>query len=162
MEMTLERETIIAETIARLAHFGAVCKFGGEPFITHPEAVAASTYGMDRPVAWLHDVLEDVAITATHLRAAGISTATIAAVTILTRNEGTYEEYIDDIVASGNVSAMRVKVADLTHNLRPSCPDSLRPRYEAARKRLMVTLAALALPPTNFDEGLVAGDNYHG
>lgn len=33
--------------------------------------------------------------------------------------------------------AWSVKQADLEHNLRPSCPEQLRPRYEKALARFL-------------------------
>lgn len=127
-------EILIAETIARVAHYGQTCRFGGEPFISHPETVASYVKPEYQPTAWLHDVLEDTPLTVDHLRTAGISEATITAVELLTRPHEflEYDTYIQRIIESGNITALVVKHADLTHNLRPSLPERMRPRYERA------------------------------
>lgn len=62
--------TALALSFAEAAHRGQVRKFSGEPYIRHPERVAdlLRTFGYyDRDdliaVAYLHDVIEDCAIT---------------------------------------------------------------------------------------------------
>ena len=42
-----------------------------------------------------------------------------------------YEAYIA-VLASGNLLAIAVKLADLRDHLDPNCPAELRPRYERA------------------------------
>lgn len=54
-----------AEAIAKQAHHGQKRNYGGAPYHTHPERVAALVAGLpgatdvDVAAAWLHDVLED-------------------------------------------------------------------------------------------------------
>jgi (p)ppGpp synthase/HD superfamily hydrolase len=136
-------ETQTAEIIAILAHYGQTTKSEGMVYLHHPAAVAAAVANEYKAVAWLHDVLEDCAwVCEGHLRAAGIESATVEAVRILTHmKQQPYGEYIDDIIASGNRAAMIVKLADLTHNLRPSCPDHLRSKYLIAKTKLDAVLA---------------------
>lgn len=138
-----QREISIAEAIARMAHRGQVTGSEGMDYITHPAAVAALLPDELKPAGWLHDVIEDSAFTAEDLSAAGISQRTIEIVLIVSRSKDfeTYAAFIQRIAASGNDGAIRVKLADLRHNLRPSCPDSLRARYLPAVEQLDAALA---------------------
>jgi (p)ppGpp synthase/HD superfamily hydrolase len=126
-------EMIRAEAIARCAHFGQVDKFN-EPYIKHVERVVAAMDGSEaKAVAWLHDVVEDTPISGAALAAAGISPRVVRAVMLLTRQEpDDYARHIATIHRSGDELAIAVKLADLRDHLRPGCPESLRPRYEAA------------------------------
>lgn len=138
-------EVQIAEIVARIAHAGQTTKSEGEAFIMHPAAVAARVSDELKAAAWLHDVLEDSAVDAAGLLAVGISPRTVAIVEIVSRDDKeSYEAFIERIIGSNNVEAMRVKLADLEHNLRPSCPATLRPRYEKAAVQLRQLL-----PPTD-------------
>lgn len=140
------KEPLIAKTIATLAHYGQGYSNGVElgPYIDHPAAVAASVPLELKPAAWLHDVLEDSPITVAHLSAAGIAQRTIDIVVIVTRlSTETYVEFITRIATSNNIGAITVKLADLRHNLRPSCPDRLATRYRPAVVQLEAALAAL-------------------
>lgn len=57
-----------AKEFATKAHEGVFRKWGGDPYIKHPERVAAkvaelpATDEYDVAAAWLHDVIEDVAL----------------------------------------------------------------------------------------------------
>lgn len=143
----VDRGIVVAETIARIAHYGQTCRFGGESFITHPAAVAADVarqrFSRFVATAWLHDVLEDTPLTVDHLRSAGVADSTIEAVEILTRVDPfqPYDDYIERIVSSHNAAALIVKRADLEHNLRPSCPPEHRERYLKALGRISTCAA---------------------
>ena len=136
--MADESEIVIAERIARAAHAGQTEQSTGDDYIHHIERVVAMVDGDPaQAVAWLHDVLEDTAMTAADLRRAGISSRVVAAVWWLTRREcDSYPAYIERLKASGDPLALVVKIADLRDHLRPNCPPSLRPRYEAAWEAL--------------------------
>jgi (p)ppGpp synthase/HD superfamily hydrolase len=133
-------EVSIAEGIARKAHAGQKEESTGEDYIKHVERVVALVEGDDaKAAAWLHDVIEDSPVTEQDLRNAGISEETLEAVFWLSRDEKqTYAEYIQLIKQSGNDLAIAVKIADLRDHLRPNCPPRLRPRYEAALKKLAI------------------------
>jgi (p)ppGpp synthase/HD superfamily hydrolase len=140
--LTLRREISIAEIVATLGHFGQKPTADGLDFIQHPKAVASGTPLRFRAAAWMHDLLEDTSCTPNHLRAVGISEETIKIVEIVSRrSDETYEQFISRIAKSENVGAITVKLADLKHNLRPSCPESLRARYLKA-----VPILEAALP----------------
>lgn len=114
-----------------------------EPYIQHPLRVMLAV----RPfrtqiVAVLHDVLEDTAVTAGELRAAGFPDEVVTAVVAMThRPEDTYADYIEQVAA--NPLAREVKLADLADNLAnnqrlPRTPDVVERigRYETAIRRL--------------------------
>ena len=134
----------IAEQIARMAHDGQKEESTGADYIHHLERVVAlvETEGeYVKAVAWLHDVLEDTAMTERHLRDAGMSGRIIRAVKTLTRSRGeSYKSYIDRVVEQDAGLEVVVKVADLRDHLRPNCPEGLRPRYEKALALLTARL----------------------
>ncbi|WP_052573656.1 bifunctional (p)ppGpp synthetase/guanosine-3',5'-bis(diphosphate) 3'-pyrophosphohydrolase [Haloferula sp. BvORR071] len=107
-----------ASAIALEAHAGQFRRDGTTPYVRHPEAVAARVAGdpLAEAVAWLHDVLEDTAVTPEMLRSEGIPEEVIAAVAMLTKPDGAdYEEYLRAIKA--NPLAKKVKLADMLSNL---------------------------------------------
>ena len=105
-----------AKQIATKAHKGQN-RWDNTPYITHPEAVAASVR-TDRAkcVAWLHDVVEDTDVTLHDLVLAGVDKAVVTAVEAITKREG--EAYVDYLkrVAANNTATL-VKVKDIEHNL---------------------------------------------
>jgi (p)ppGpp synthase/HD superfamily hydrolase len=103
--------------IAAKAHEGQRDK-EGLPYILHPLRVMATVTGEDAQiVAVLHDVIEDTAVTADDLRAAGFSPAVVAAVERVTHRKG--QPYADYVVGcKSDDVARRVKLADLTDNTR--------------------------------------------
>lgn len=133
-----------AERLARHAHGGQVDKVGEHYVDGHLTRVVGLVEGDDaKAVGWLHDVLEDTAMTAADLRAAGIPARVIEAVELLTRppkgapDRGTYADYIAGLLrATDNPLALKVKLADLRDHLNPHCPERLRPRYERALEAL--------------------------
>lgn len=126
--------------LATAAHRGQVRKFSGDPYITHPRRVAL-TFAPKWPhvaVALLHDVIEDTDVTAEGLLKAGVEPAVVDSVLVLTRRDDeSYSEYLDRVIASGDEVAIAIKVADIKDNMR-DLPEShgLRRRYEKALSRL--------------------------
>lgn len=106
-----------AIVIATNGHAGQFDK-GGRPYILHPLAVMHILNSNDEELsvaAVFHDLIEDTKVTYADLRAAGISERVITIVKALTKNPGeTYEEYKERVMS--NPDAMKVKLADLTHN----------------------------------------------
>jgi (p)ppGpp synthase/HD superfamily hydrolase len=106
-----------AIVIATNGHAGQFDK-GGRPYILHPLAVMHILNSNDEELsvaAVLHDLIEDTKVTYAELRAAGISERVITIVKALTKVPGeTYEEYKERVMS--NPDAMKVKLADLTHN----------------------------------------------
>jgi hypothetical protein len=139
MEAKEEDAMTTAERLARHAHGGQVDKVGEHYVDGHLTRVAGLVEGDDaKAVGWLHDVLEDTAMTAADLREAGVPARVIEAVALLTRppkdapDRGSYADYIGALRAADNPLALAVKRADLRDHLNPNCPPRLRPRYELA------------------------------
>ena len=106
-----------AEDIATKAHKGQFDRCGVE-YINHPRTVASY---VDNPkekiVAWLHDTIEDTDIAEADLRPVFGDEITDAVVA-LTKTEGEdYFDYISRVIK--NPLSARVKIADLTHNMKP-------------------------------------------
>lgn len=90
----------------------------GAPAILH--ALAVGLMGEDeleQKAGFLHDVVEDSGLTIEDLRDMGVDEDVLEAVKLLTHREGiSYEDYIKDILYSGNETAIQVKINDLHHN----------------------------------------------
>ena len=107
----------------------------------------------ERHAAWLHDAIEDTPTTAADLLERGYGADVVAIVTALTKTESgsSYQDWIEQMAASGFVPAMRVKLADLSDNSDPARlaqlpPDraaSLAARYERAKETLVAALDTL-------------------
>jgi hypothetical protein len=97
------------------AHAGQLDK-AGLPYVNHPLHLAEQMTTEDETcVALLHDVMEDCGATPEDLLALGLSHDAVAAVQLLTRQDGV--PYLDYVRTVGeNPIARRVKVADLRHN----------------------------------------------
>lgn len=104
-----------AHEIATNAHKGQKDKAGLD-YIKHPEFVANLVNAEEeKATAYLHDTLEDTALTIDDLRESGIPEAVINAVSVLTKNKA--EEYFDYLKkVKENPIARKVKLADLKHN----------------------------------------------
>ncbi|MEU3410558.1 HD domain-containing protein [Streptomyces sp. NPDC006658] len=110
------------ETLARAAHDGQTDK-AGRPYAEHLAAVAdgVRARGGDPEqiaAAWLHDAVEDAALSEQWLEAAGLTARTKAIVRALTKRPGEPPEaYAARILATPG--ALLVKEADLAHNADP-------------------------------------------
>lgn len=116
MKLLLESKEIAkAYQIAVTAHKRQLDK-GGHDYIGHPLAVAEMLMTEDEQiVALLHDVVEDTPITLQNLRKQGFSERIVKAIDCLTKREcETLETYLDRV--KSNPLAVKVKIADLTHN----------------------------------------------
>ena len=91
----------------------------GNPAVAHVLAVGLMGKTVNEQKAgFLHDVVEDSDITIADLRAEGVEEDVLTAVDLLTHRPGvTYEDYVKNIVNSGNQTAIQVKLNDLHHNL---------------------------------------------
>ena len=125
-------EVEIAETIARIAHYGQVVKSTGEDFIMHPQAVAEMLPMHLKPAGWLHDVIEDEPFFSPgRLLAAGIHPRTIDIVVAVSRQaQESYDDFIRRVISTRDRNIIRVKHADMTHNRRAGCPPKLMERYD--------------------------------
>ena len=110
----------LARRIAHREHDGQFDK-AGEPYIRHPEAVAARLAGHPRrqAMALLHDVPEDTPATIDMLRAEGVAEDILTVVEALThRGNEPREDYNRRVLAAGD-NAVAVKVADILENDDP-------------------------------------------
>lgn len=90
----------------------------GEPYIEHLKFVSNYFNRLEyKVVGLLHDVLEDTTLTKKDLEKLKYPKEIIEAVSILTRKKNeTYSSFIDRIIDSNNIMAIRVKKIDMTHN----------------------------------------------
>ena len=70
-----------------------------------------------KSMALMHDVLEDTSITRKDLESLGYDNDFITVLEILTNTYDSYDEYIDQIIASKNKEALAIKLKDLLHNM---------------------------------------------
>ncbi|MGY0024032.1 HD domain-containing protein [Streptomyces sp. cg35] len=111
------------EALVRRAHEGQTDK-AGRPYAEHLHAVADGVRrrgGTEAQIAaaWLHDAVEDDALTAGWLAAAALPEETKAMVLALTKRAGEPPEaYARRILATPG--ARLVKEADLAHNADPA------------------------------------------
>ncbi|MFJ3229690.1 HD domain-containing protein [Streptomyces sp. NPDC086787] len=139
------------EAVARAAHEGQTDK-AGRPYAEHLRAVAEGVRarGGDEDqiaAAWLHDAVEDDALSARWLDEAALSRRTKDIVFAVTKRAGEEPEaYARRILATPG--ALLVKEADLAHNadpdrlavLEPPVRERLTGKY--ARMRALLGLAA--------------------
>ncbi|MFD4603580.1 HD domain-containing protein [Streptomyces sp. NPDC058464] len=124
------------EALARAAHAAQTDK-AGRPYAEHLAAVAhgVAARGGDPDqiaAAWLHDSVEDHALTEEWLATAAVSPRTRAIVLALTKHPGEPpESYAHRVLATPG--ALLVKEADLAHNADPG---RLAVLDERTRKRL--------------------------
>jgi (p)ppGpp synthase/HD superfamily hydrolase len=143
--------------LARKLHHGQVDK-AGAPYFGHVVRVAANLLRLfpnasldEHHAAFLHDVMEDCGITAGELSGLGYSENTISIIQAVTRVKGeniSYADWIWRLSKSGDIGAIRVKIADLSDNLAPARLETLKPqrahslakRYNKAIKVLIAAL----------------------
>ncbi|MEV6948636.1 HD domain-containing protein [Streptomyces sp. NPDC051172] len=125
------------EATARAAHEGQTDK-AGRPYAEHLQAVAdgVRTRGGDEDqiaAAWLHDAVEDDALSGQWLEEAPLTPRTKNIVLAVTKRPGeSPEAYAERILSTPG--ARLVKEADLAHNADPA--RLARLTDEATRKRL--------------------------
>jgi (p)ppGpp synthase/HD superfamily hydrolase len=103
------------------------------PYIAHPEAVAAAVADEDKPVAWLHDTIEDTkepGITLAAMKEVFPEPVVEAVLAMTKRPNEEYGAYVERVKA--NPVARRVKVADIRHNLDGKCSERRREKYLGA------------------------------
>lgn len=106
----------LAIQVATEAHKGQTDK-GGNPYILHPQAVAASLDSTENKiVAYLHDIVEDTDITLDDLERMGFTYRIVNSVRILTKSKDiSYDDYLKSVKKDSN--AWHVKMADIRHNM---------------------------------------------
>ena len=160
--MTVRETVWFRKTLefAKALHHGQVDK-AGAPYWMHLERVAhrlverfPDATKAQVQAALLHDAIEDADVTAEDLRAAGVEEEAISAVQLVSRNldrAGSYLDWIERIASSGNITAIRVKIADNLDNSDPvrvtalaAGPRMVAERYAPARAILERALAQTA------------------
>lgn len=137
-----------AMRIAYEAHQGQQDK-AGYPYIHHPLHLAEQMdTELETVVALLHDVAEDTDTGFDEMAEQGIPAEAITALRLLCHDETVpYEAYIDAM--RGNRTALKVKRADLLHNLDTSrlpagtALPHLRERYLPALEKVELFLTEL-------------------
>ena len=147
---TTDLEDVLAT--AQMAHMGQTRR-SGEPYITHPEAVADIVYAYygDKSLcaaAILHDTLEDAprlgtvkspqdmaSMIAGSFGDPEMGDEVLNIVRALTHEKGVpYDEYVMSL--SKNIPALRIKLSDMLHNLRSSPSPRQKEKYRNAIQRL--------------------------
>lgn len=160
---------IVNETILRAAEFhqGQVDKLGA-PYYFHPMRVmmrlGPGAPAAEKHAALLHDTLEDVPdVTPARLRELGYAEDVLDMVELLTRRKPmSYHEFIDRIIASGNLGAMRIKLADLYDNTNGErlngAPEEIRAKLSAmAKNRYQPAIAKLKLALGQLADTVISG-----
>lgn len=134
------------EAVARKAHETQVDK-AGRPYVEHLAAVAAGVRangGSEEQIAaaWLHDAIEDDALSREWLDAAALSEATKDIVRAVTKQPGeSKEDYASRILATPG--ALLVKDADIAHNSGPARLGALDSATQERLTRKYATMRAL-------------------
>lgn len=121
----------------------------GNPAILHALAVGlAGKTKYEKITGFLHDVIEDTDWTMKDIIRFGFSKEVQDALALLTHDKEkmSYDDYILNIIHSGNTIAINVKLADLRHNIergKAGGHKSLVEKHEKARTRLLVLILAL-------------------
>jgi (p)ppGpp synthase/HD superfamily hydrolase len=117
--------------VANLAHHGQLRKDGRTPYIKHPARVADAVEDRLKPIAWLHDVVEDTKITLEDLKSYGFPAYIIEAVDVLThKNREPNVIYWGRI--KENPDALAVKLADINDNVNDSPSEHAKQKYARA------------------------------
>lgn len=144
IKMLNQREIDRAAEFAKIAHINQKRKFGGHPYIVHPNAVAAVVAEKKNvtteivQAAWLHDVVEDTDFTLEDIR--GEFGDTVARyVEGVTREKGlTKRNYIRRF-ATEPWEVCLIKLADIYCNLldttKQECTDDDFKQYFARKSR---------------------------
>ena len=118
--------------IAGFAHEGQT-RNDGSPYIEHPMRVAMAVEDRLKPIAYLHDVVEDTKVTLEDLKVAGFPSYVIETVDVLThKNKEPNLDYWARIKA--NPDAKAVKLADINDNLNDKPSERARNKYDLALK----------------------------
>lgn len=124
----------------------------GKPVLIHPLSVALM--GKDeteRIVGVLHDVVEDTDCSFEDLEKFGVDKNIINILKLLTHTEGqSYDDYLLDIITSGNITALNVKMNDLRHNISRNNEDTeqkkrIKVKHQKALKKIENYLTAYNL-----------------
>lgn len=107
----------------------------GKPYIEHLYYVSDNLESYEEKiVGMLHDVIEDTYVDEKLLLIFGFPKNIVESVLLLTKNKNiSYDEYINNIIKSNNLIALKVKKTDMMHNMNK---DRLNSLEENTRKKL--------------------------
>ncbi len=129
-DQTTEYWTGRAKEIATFAHEGQK-RTDGSPYINHPSRIADAVEARLKPIAWLHDVVEDTQVSLEDLKSQGFPSYVIEAIDLLTHRKGDSNiVYWTKIKA--NPDAKAVKLADINDNLSDKPSDYAKQKYAKA------------------------------
>ncbi|WP_369236746.1 HD domain-containing protein [Streptomyces sp. R21] len=134
------------EDLARAAHAGQTDK-AGRPYAEHLQAVADGVRdrgGDDEQIAaaWLHDAVEDDALSEDWLHEAALTRRTKDIVLALTKREGEPPQAYAERIRTTS-GALLVKVSDLAHNADPGRLAVLDEHTRARLTKKYATMRAL-------------------
>lgn len=112
----------------------------GNPVLLHPLSVALmGNNETERIVGVLHDVVEDTDCTFADLEKLSVSKNVINTLKLLTHTKAqTYDEYLSQIITSNNITALKVKINDLRHNISRNNEDTeQKKRIKEKHKRAL-------------------------
>ncbi len=109
----------------------------GCPYLHHLEKVSEDFEDERiKAMALMHDTLEDTNLTKEDLENLGYDSSFINVIELLTNTYKTYDEYIDKLLSSNNIEAIKIKLKDVLHNMDISRFVSPRPKdYERIRNK---------------------------
>lgn len=144
-----------ARLIAEKAHAGQVDK-AGCPYIEHVARVADRVEGgVEKAVAWLHDVLEDTILEAPDLRYKGMPEEVVQAVLALTHRPHEPRD-VYYLRVKADRYALAVKLADIADNSDPArlaqLNDTTRERLTAKYAKARAELARVPVSPTSSED----------
>ena len=129
-DQTLEHWIQRAREIATVAH-DKQKRTDGTAYIYHPARVSKAVEDRLKPIAWLHDVVEDTKVTLDDLKAEGFPLYIIEAVDLLTHRKGEPNlSYWGKIKT--NSDALTVKLADINDNVNDTPSEYAKQKYGRA------------------------------
>lgn len=128
-------QDIISKVICLIQQLHINQTYGDHPYYLHPIEVAGTLINptfIEYVAALFHDTVEDCGTTVKDI-ADGYGTAVAEIVALLTKVKGIpYADNIQRIIVSGNVGAMKVKLADNRVNLSNQPKEHNIPKYMAS------------------------------
>lgn len=132
VENTIDHWIRLSEEIAKKIHVNDK-RNGGEPYITHCARVASRVPDRLKPIAWLHDTVEDHPdeISISLLRKEGFPQYILSAVDLLTHKAGDSNIVYWTRILS-NPDAIAVKLVDIDDNLHSNPSEHAKQKYARA------------------------------
>ena len=149
IEKIADTENMTVEETLRIAleaHEGQK-DLDGKPAVLHPVAVGLmGCNDAETKTGFLHDVVEDSDLTLDELRGRGVDEDVLAALQLLTHAKTEdYFDYVRRIAASGNITAIHVKISDLRHNLERGLPVGGCPYSTSVKQKLSTSTSPISV-----------------